>query len=77
MRVIFFFDITPGFEPAKARIKNGQSIDVLDHNVTAAVASTSTVFLCATTTVYILAKHRCTAQLAKLSFNHSIARTHS
>ena len=24
----------------------------------------------------ILAKHRCTTQLEKLSFNHSIARTH-
>ena len=25
----------------------------------------------------VLAKHRCTTQLAKLSFNHSIGRTHS
>ena len=33
--------------------------------------------LCANYYCIVLAKHRCTTQLAKLSFNHSIGGTHS
>ena len=73
----FFSDVT------RIRTSKGQdykrAVDLLDHSVTAAVVSTSTIFLCASTiyTNYcILAKQRCTTQLAKLNFNHSIGRTH-
>ena len=52
--IIFFSDDT------RIRTSEGQdykrTVSLLDHNVTAAVVSTSTIFLCATTTVLYISE---------------------